>query len=136
MNSLAVFRLASIVVLMTIVYSSRAQYENPFLAHERLLLGPNNPNESRVAWVRKCLADLQSIKQGLTRRDVEMRLDRAGGLSSPSRGTFVHRECVYFKVDVEFQFERDPNDMGRAKWSPDDKVVNVSRPYLAYGVTD
>jgi len=93
--------------------------------------------QERVAWVEKCLKDLDGVKPGMTRKEVAERLTMDGGLQplgGPIR--FAHRECGYFKVDVDFDFRRDPPGTGRAISSPDDKVTKTSKPYIARPVLD
>ena len=84
----------------------------------------------RVIWVLKCVKDFKAIKVGMTRKEVGKRLVRDGGIQGPSLGRFIHRECPHFKIDVEFSVKRNPQDMNRASWSPDDKVTSVSKPYI------
>ncbi len=83
-----------------------------------------------VAWVAKCLEDFQVIKVGMTREDVQKRFPMDGGLHSVSPVRFTHPECRYFKIDVEFSFKRNSEDMNRAIISPDDKATKVSKPYI------
>ena len=83
-----------------------------------------------IDWVAKCLADFESIKPGMRREDIEERFPLDGGLQFPSPVRFLHPSCSYFKIDVEFDFERDPGDQNRAIKGKDDKVTDVSRPYI------
>jgi hypothetical protein len=92
--------------------------------------------QERTAWVAKCLTDFQSIKVGMTRGEVEKKLRIDGGLQSFSRVRYIHFECEYFKIDIEFDVKRDEKDQGRAMVSPEDKVTKVSRPYIDFPVAD
>lgn len=67
---------------------------------------------------------------GRTRETVLEFFAEEGGLSTPRQRTYVHQTCPLIKVDITFE----PVDA--AKESPADKVVSVSRPYLAWSVVD
>ena len=96
--------------------------------------------ESHVQWVSKSLARMQTIKVGMSRADLMKVFTTEGGLSTPLRRTFVYRDCPLFKVDIEFTaIGRPARDReGRITSTEDDRDVikTISRPYLAYGVTD
>ena len=98
--------------------------------------GDRNLRRDRMAWVAKCLKDFHAIKLGMTRQDIETQFQMDGGLQSVSPVRFTHPECRYFKVDVEFSFKRNPQDMGRAIISPDDKATKVSKPYIELPFSD
>ncbi len=91
------------------------------------------PNEKCTTWVSKCLADFESIKTGMTRGEIEKKFSMDGGISTVSLIRFVHPECIYFKIDVEFELKsKDPNHMS----SPEDKVIKKSKPYIENPVFD
>ncbi|MBL7214470.1 MAG: hypothetical protein ISS71_02195 [Phycisphaerae bacterium] len=81
-------------------------------------------------WVIKCLKDYEFIKPGVTRAEIMRKFPMDGGLQTISPVRFVHPECSFFKVDVSFTFERDYTDQGRAIMGKNDKVVEVSKPYI------
>jgi hypothetical protein len=93
------------------------------------------PNEAAergpTKWAESCLRDFEAIKPGMTRAEVERRFQLDGGLQSASPVRFVHTNCPYFKADVEFEIHRDAADHNRAIERKDDKVIRVSKPYLA-----
>ena len=86
--------------------------------------------------VEQCLRDFESITNGMTRAGVETRLRHDGGLQGASPVRFVHPECPYFKIDVEFDFKRDASDGNRAVENKNDRVVRVSKPYLERPFSD
>jgi len=92
--------------------------------------GDGKVNQERLAWVAKCLKDFESIKPGMTRKDIRKRFPMDGGLQGVSLVRFAHPECPYFKIDVEFSFKRNPDDQNRAVMSPDDKAIKISKPYI------
>lgn len=64
-----------------------------------------------------------------------MSLRIEGGLATVLSGTFVHPDCPYFKVAIEFT--RKTGDSFRtAPPMPDDLVAKVSRPYLGRPALD
>ena len=72
--------------------------------------------QERNAWVAKCLEDFQKIKPGMTLTEARVKLQPDGGLTSGGTARYVHRECPYFKIDLE---------LGK-----DEAIVKVSKPYL------
>ena len=102
----------------------------PLYAAEKL------ETSTHVAWVEKCLRDFEFIKPGITRAEVEKRLSLDGGLQSFSSVRFVHPECAYFKINVEFEVKKDLNDQGRIMKGADNKVIKVSKPYIELPYSD
>ena len=78
----------------------------------------------------KCLKDFQSIKPGMTRAEIQKVFPMDGGLQAFSPVRFTHPDCPYFKIDISFIFQRDTNDQNRAIFSPDDKAIGISKPYI------
>lgn len=93
-----------------------------------------------VAWVAEALKRMQTIKPGMTRKELLVVYGTEGGLSSGLRRTYVSRDCPLFKVDVAFEAVgrpgRDTN--GRVTLVEDDRdrIVSVSRPYLEFSIAD
>ena len=81
-------------------------------------------------WVEGCLRDFKTIQPGMTRGEIEQSYPTDGGLQSVSPVRFVHPTCPYLKIDVEFNFKRDPNDQNRAIKGENDTVTKVSKPYV------
>jgi hypothetical protein len=88
------------------------------------------PNKEFTTSVQKCLEDFETVKAGMTRREVETKLTMDGGLQGVSPVRFTHPTCPYFKIDVEFDFQKNPADQNRAVWGKDDKVIRASKPYI------
>ena len=95
---------------------------------------------SHVEWVADTLKSMNTVKPGMTRNDLLKVFTTEGGLSTALQRTFVSRECPYFKVDVEFEAVGRPNRDrdGRVTLKEDshDIIVKISKPYLAFIVTD
>jgi len=85
------------------------------------------------ALVKTALDDMNQIKVGMTRRELELHLDPDGGLQFAGEGRYVYPQCEYIKVDI--QFKPAPPPKGEVL-SPEDTVTKVSRPYIAYPARD
>lgn len=78
-------------------------------------------------WVSNVLLWTATIKPGMTRSDLLRVFTREGGISTRTHQTFVLKQCPTIKVDVEFSISG--NEAG-------DKITQISKPYLGYGVYD
>jgi hypothetical protein len=88
-------------------------------------------NKDCTPWVGRCLADFEAVKVGMTRSEIDSKFRMDGGLQalvSPIR--YAHAACPYFKIDMEFDFKRNPADQNRPIKGKDDKVIRVSKPYI------
>jgi hypothetical protein len=83
---------------------------------------------------------MQTIKPGMTRRELLIVFTTEGGTSTGLRRTFVSQDCPYFKADVTFHaFGRPSRDSdGRDTVAEDsrDIIVKISRPYLQFTIMD
>ena len=84
------------------------------------------PPPGTVEWVGHALADIESIKPGMARSDLDRFFQPDGGISTNAHGTYVYKTCPYFKIDVDFTLGFP------GKQQPADKIVKISRPYLDY----
>jgi len=82
-----------------------------------------------IPFMEKCLFDFSTIKVGVTRATLENQF-KTNSAYSPTNVTFIHPQCSYFHIDVEFQVKRDPAEQNRAILGKDDKVIHVSKPYI------
>jgi len=96
--------------------------------------------QDHEAWVTRALEKMETVKPGMTRRDLLAVFTTEGGLSTGLHRTFVSRACRYFKVDVDFKAVGRPNrdKDGRVTLDEDsrDIIANVSRPYLQFSIGD
>jgi hypothetical protein len=106
-------------------------------------LGSARPSQAssqadRVAWVAEVLTRMQTVKPGMTRRDLLTVFATEGGISTALQRTFVSRDCPYFKVDVEFEVVGRPNRDSQGRVTPvedsQDRIISISRPYVQFGV--
>ena len=91
---------------------------------------PSEINSEHTAWIAGVLNSAQTIKVGMTRSDLTKVFTIEGGLSTTSQRTYVYRQCPYIKVDVKFAASSRDEEL------PTDKIVEISRPYLAWSVGD
>ncbi len=91
-------------------------------------------------WVAQTLTRMQTIKAGMTRRELLTVFTTEGGLSTGLQRTYVSRDCPYFKIDVEFKAvgrsERDADGRVTLTEGSDDVIYKISRPYLQFSVMD
>jgi hypothetical protein len=91
---------------------------------------PTQIDREHRAWIAGVLNTMHTIKVGMSRTDLMKLFTTEGGLSTTPQRTYVDRQCPYIKVDVKFAAS------SRDKELPTDKIVEVSRPYLAWSVGD
>ena len=81
---------------------------------------------------------MQTIKVGMSRRELLTVFTTEGGLSTGLHRTFVSRDCPYFKVDVEFEAVgrpgRDADGRVTLIQAEEDRIVSMSRPYLQFRI--
>jgi hypothetical protein len=92
-------------------------------------------NEERTKWIAKVLRQIGTIKPGMRRKDLLAMFRTEGGLSFRTQQTFVSIECPYIKVDVQFKVATDSGQSGPNE-GQNDIIKSVSRPYLAWNLTD
>jgi hypothetical protein len=71
-----------------------------------------------------------------TRADMRARFRLDGGIYTAGEMRFLHPLCRYCKIDVLFEYERDPNSQCRGIIDGGDLVVDVSKPYVGRAATD
>ena len=87
-------------------------------------------NAEQTKWIEGVLRSIGTITVGMTRSELLQVFTGEGGLSTTSQRTYVHRQCAYIKVDVKFASGNPEREL------PTDKIVEISRPYLAWSVAD
>jgi hypothetical protein len=84
--------------------------------------------------VAEALDSASKLKAGMLRAEIEKEFEPDGGLSARGQGTFTYRRCHYIKIDIQFKVhEDDPNTY---PFSSEDQASKISKPYLAYPVSD
>ncbi len=80
------------------------------------------------------LKEIQTIKVGMTRKQLLEAFTTEGGLSSRTWRTYVYRRCPYIKLDVEFKpVSNESDQLGQR---PEDVITKISRPYLQWPIMD
>jgi len=103
------------------------------------VLHHQDPPVDHTPWVAEVLKQIETIKPGMTRKQLESVFTTEGGISTVLQRTYVTRACPYFKVDVQFRIvgrpERDQD--GRITVEDgSDLIARISRPYLQRPVYD
>ena len=115
-------RLVEITVMCVLVFSASAHFGYGQRGSEI--------DQAHTKWIANALQVMQAVKVGMTRSDLLKVFTTEGGLSTTSQQTYVYRQCPYIKVDVRFAASSDEKEL------PTDKIVEISRPYLAWSVFD
>ena len=115
-------RLPGFVLLLIFCFSAVARLGS------QQTLPPTDSDHTE--WIADVLKATQSIKVGMTRSDLLKFYTTEGGLSFSSQRTYVYRQCPYIKVDVKFAASSNTEEF------PKDKIIEISRPYLAWSVMD
>jgi uncharacterized phage protein gp47/JayE len=92
-----------------------------------------NRQTSLCSDAREAITDADGIRAGMTRREIEKRFRRDGGLQFPRTTRYLYPDCDYIKIEISFE---PVTSHGGDMFSGDDKVVKVSKPYLDYPVAD
>jgi hypothetical protein len=96
--------------------------------------------QDHEAWVTRALEKMETIKPGMTRGELLAVFQPQGGLSPALHRTFISRDCIYFKVDVDFDAvgrpSRDENGRTTSVEDNRDIIVQISRPYIQFAITD
>jgi hypothetical protein len=96
--------------------------------------------QNHIVWVSQALQKMQTIKPGMTRLELLQVFTTEGGLSTSTHRRFVSRDCPYFKVDVEFKPAPRADFNTPMVWNSvednRDTIVDISKPYLQFSITD
>jgi hypothetical protein len=97
---------------------------------QQVLAHPRDCSSCSV--VDQALGDLEQVKAGMTRAELEKSFVMDGGASFRLRTVYVSRRCSYLKVDVDF----DPDPGVDRDFSPKDTITKISQLYAAYPSKD
>ena len=112
-----------VVLIMAIFFQEAAQTAQPC-----------TPRDHR-AWIADVLKRMQTIKPGMTRKELLEVFTPDGGITTYGKeidhGRFVSRDCSYCKVDVELKRVGQPNHSeGQLNGDSGDIILRISKPYL------
>ncbi len=85
------------------------------------------------SWVSQALLDVNAIKPGITRRQLEEHFHLAG-FNAASESAYYHNQILFVTIRVWFRTKRD--ESGRVGFSPNDVVLRVSKAYISNPPTD
>ncbi|PYS25702.1 MAG: hypothetical protein DMF72_00765 [Acidobacteria bacterium] len=91
------------------------------------------PRENHNDWLARSLSEIQTVKVGMKRRDLLRLFTTEGGFSSRTSRKYVYKGSPYIKVDIQFQ---PAGATGNPRENLDDEIVQISKPYLEYSVSD
>ena len=87
---------------------------------------------THTEWVALLLEEIESIEPGMTRAELMRVFTTEGGISTRFEQTFVHQDCPYIKVDVNFEMDSEiPADSSNLR-SDQDVIARISGPYLQW----
>jgi hypothetical protein len=84
-------------------------------------------SQSNCGVIEEALAETSKLKPGITRDKVEVTFVLDGGMQFGRTSRYSFRKYPSIKMDVEFS-DRGAGSPG--DYSPTDRIVKVSRPYL------
>lgn len=90
--------------------------------------------KSNCQFLEESLKNISEIKVGMTRKEVLKIFGEEGGIASRTQNHYVYNECSFIKVDVKF--EPVGNEKDKVSESPDDKLIEISKPYIEYAIND
>jgi hypothetical protein len=81
-------------------------------------------DKAHCEWLAKIIKQIETIKAGMSRRDVEKILvEDVAGFSNPKAMRYQHPACSYIKLDLEFELAASDD-------RKDDKITKRSDPLL------
>ena len=103
-----------------------------------LVGGPRSPQNgdspsSGCELVEKALQDVHHIKAGISRKAVEKLFPLVGGVNTRQQARYIYKKCGYIHIEIFFKPAPPANSHDD---SPDDTVIRISKPYLAYPTID
>jgi hypothetical protein len=88
-------------------------------------------------WLAESLMEIETIKVGMTRRDLMKLFGSQGGLSMRTQETFVYHKSSYIQVTVKFEAVGHPGVVAPEEADiGDDRIVEISGPFIAWQVLD
>lgn len=90
-------------------------------------------DEGLGRWIGANLPAMESIKAGMTRKEILAVFKEEGGLSTRQHRKYAYRRCGLIKVEVEFAPVGNP---GSGDESPNDRIVKISKPFLELARAD
>lgn len=90
--------------------------------------------ECECQFIGESHKEISKIKTGMTRKDLLEDFNEDGGISAITQGRFVYKKCSYIKIDITFELTKDKQN--KLTRTIDDKITNISKPYLEHPYYD
>lgn len=90
--------------------------------------------KEHTQWVASVLRETYALKAGMTRKDLLSVYTEEGGIPTRTQQTYGLKGCPYIHVDVLFAPVGDARNL--LVKNLNDKILNISKPYLDYAPTD
>jgi hypothetical protein len=131
--------LTTLAAIVTLAFSVGCAVQAPpsSTAHPATIAGPATQDanlQEMIAhekWIEQVLADIGTIKVGMTRRDVLKLFNTDGGMYTRTQQAFIYKQCGAIKNVCTFK--PAPDSLSE---SPDDVITQVSSPFLARPIGD
>lgn len=85
-------------------------------------------------WIASVLSRTNAVKAGMTRKDLLKVYTEEGGISTRKQRTYGLKGCPYIHVDVHFAPAGDERSI--LVENLNDKILDISKPYLDYSHAD
>jgi hypothetical protein len=108
------------------VHPALAQAEQSGMQGGAIAAGLDRQTEDKAhcEWLAKIIKQIETIKAGMSRRDVEKILvEDVAGFTNPKAMRYEHPACSYIKLDLEFESTASGD-------RTDDKLTKRSAPLL------
>lgn len=105
-----------------------------FIAFSALTYSQSETTENHTSWIAQSLKNMESVKVGMTRKELLEVFREEGGISTRTWRRYAYRECPYIKVDVEFK-PVEKNEARGTEYSSDE-IVKISKPFLEPPIVD
>ena len=79
-------------------------------------------------FIEKSMEEINTIKAGMKRKDLSRFFHQDGGISRMTEQRFVYDKCEFIKVDIKFS--PAAKNGKTAADNPEDKILEISKPYL------
>ncbi len=85
-------------------------------------------DKNECEFIEKSLEEIKMIKIRMKREDLNKIFRPDGGISGITEQRFVYEKCQFIKVDVKFSPIDKSNKLSAN--NPEDKIIEISKPYL------
>ncbi len=99
-----------------------------FAIHSFVNIENKRADKNDCEFIERSTEEIKTIKIGMKREDLNKIFRPDGGISGVTEQRFVYEKCQFIKVDVKFS---PTSKNGKtAVNNPEDKITEISKPYL------